>query len=228
LLSKIFRVVNKDTNEKKVCKKLTKSKIFNFPKFKEEIRVLSQIDHPNVIKLHEIYEDPSDIYLMMEECTGDSLFERISENSSSKKVISEKTIALLFKQIVDALNHCHIQGIYHKDLKPENIIFVNKDEKSPLKIIDFGLGMNSSKGNSVMIKKIHSPHYAAPEVLEGEYDCKCDIWSAGVILYNLVSGMQPFDGKNEAEIFTSIKSKKVYFPCECKENLSNKKNCLLI
>lgn len=152
----------------------------------------------------------------MEECIGGSLFERIFSKISNRKEISEKSIALIFKQLMDALNHCHSQGICHRDLKPENILLLNKSENSPLKLIDFGLGVISQNDNIRFIQKVGSPHYVAPEVLSGEYDFKCDIWSAGVILYNLFSGTQPFDGKNETEIFSAIKSKKVYFPSESK------------
>lgn len=157
----------------------------------------------------------------MEECTGGSLFNRIFSKLSGKKQISEKNIALIFKQIMDALNHCHSQGICHRDLKPENILFLNKSENSPLKLIDFGLGAINLNDNVKFIQKVGSPHYVAPEVLNGEYDFKCDVWSAGVILYNLFSGTQPFNGKNENEIYAAINAKKVYFASECKFYIQN-------
>ncbi len=196
------------------CKKLSKSRISNLKQFNEEVKILKKIDHPNVIRLHEVYEDKNDIYLIMEECNGGSLFERIFNNYSLRKFISEKNIARIFKQIIDALNYCHLQGICHRDIKPENIIFLNKDDNSPIKLIDFGLGKISDDNLKRMISKVGSPQYTSPEVLDGEYDFKCDIWSAGVILYNLFSGMQPFNGKNETEIYAAIKSKNVYFPSE--------------
>lgn len=155
----------------------------------------------------------------MEECTGGSLFDRIFNNISNKNTISEKSIFRIFKQLMDALNHCHSQGICHRDLKPENIIFLNKEENSPIKIIDFGLGIIFQSNNLIFSKKVGSPQYVAPEVLDGEYDYKCDIWSAGVILYNLFSGTQPFEGKNEEEIFNLIKSKKICFPNKSKNIL---------
>jgi len=207
-----------ETKEYKACKKLSKRKISNNDKFKEEINILKSIDHPNIIKLHEVFEDKNDYYLIMEECLGGSLFDRIFTKLSGKKQISEKNIALIFKQIIDALNHCHSQGICHRDLKPENILFLNKSDNSPLKLIDFGLGVSNLNENVKLIQKVGSPHYVAPEVLNGEYDFKCDIWSAGVILYNLFSGTHPFNGKNEKEIFASIQAKKVYFPSESKFN----------
>ena len=216
-------MVNLETKESKACKKLSKRKITNKDKFKEEINILKKIDHPNIIKLHEVFEDKFDYYLIMEECTGGSLFNRIFSNLSSKKQISEKNIALIFKQIIDALNHCHAEGICHRDLKPENILFLNKSDDSPLKLIDFGLGVMKQNENTKFIQKVGSPHYVAPEVLNGEYDFKCDVWSAGVILYNLFSGTQPFDGKSENEIYTLINNKKVYFPLSCKLNFNQMK-----
>jgi len=152
----------------------------------------------------------------MEECSGGSLFDRIFGKSSGKKKITEKNIAVIFKQIMDALNHCHSQGICHRDLKPENILFLNKSDNSPLKLIDFGLGVINQNENIKLFQKVGSPHYVAPEVLDGEYDFKCDIWSAGVILYNFFSGTQPFEGKNQKEIYAAIKTKKVNFPSDSK------------
>jgi len=216
--------MNLETKETKACKKLSKRKICNKDKFKEEIDILKQIDHPNIIKLHEVFEDKNDYYLIMEECSGGSLFDRVFSKLSSKKQISEKNIALIFKQIMDALNHCHAQGICHRDLKPENILFLNDSDTSPLKLIDFGLGVLNQNEDAKFAEKVGTPHYVAPEVLNGEYDLKCDIWSAGVILYNLISGTQPFDGKNEKEIYTAINTKKVYFPSDCKINFISNNN----
>lgn len=213
---RIYRVLNIQTKEHKALKKLSKSKISNIEKYKEEINILKKMDHPNIIKLHEVYEDKRSLYLITEECTGGTLFERIFNTTCrNKKTLSEKKIATLFKQLIEALFYCHALGICHRDIKPENLLFLNKDDNSPLKLIDFGLGVLINKEAKLHFKA-GSPHYVAPEVLEGEYDEKCDIWSAGVILYNLASGLQPFDGKTEAEIYEKIKQGNVCFPPERK------------
>ena len=100
-------------------------------RFKQEIVILQTLDHPNVLKLYEYFEDSKNVYLITELCRGGELFDRIIEN----EFFSEKVAAKIFKQILQPLNYCHSQGIAHRDLKPENLL-VNED--NVLKICDFG------------------------------------------------------------------------------------------
>ena len=100
---------------------------------------------------------------------------------------------------MQAINYCHTNGIVHRDLKPENFLLLTKHDESPLKVIDFGLSTTfDSKVN--MKTKAGTPYYISPEVLEGKYDASCDIWSSGVILYILLSGVPPFYGDTDPEI----------------------------
>jgi calcium-dependent protein kinase len=92
----------------------------------------------------------------------------------------------------------------HRDLKPENLLFLSNKPKSALKVIDFGTSRSFVKKER-MKKRLGTPYYIAPEVLEGDYDEKCDVWSCGVILYIMLSGSPPFYGNNNDEIFNSIK-----------------------
>lgn len=110
-----------------------------------------------------------------------------------------------------ALNYCHSNGICHRDLKPENFLFLTKADDSPLKVIDFGLSTlfdethMKNEGQKVSMKtKAGTPYYISPEVLKGSYDESCDIWSAGVILYILLSGVPPFYGDSDAEILEAV------------------------
>lgn len=96
---------------------------------------MQKLDHPNVLKLFEYFDEEKDIYLVTERCKGGELFDRIVEN----EFFSEYEAAKIFKQILQSLNYCHNQGIAHRDLKPENFLFETKDKESDLKIIDFGL-----------------------------------------------------------------------------------------
>ena len=100
---------------------------------------MSKTDHPSIIKLYEIYEDTRNIYLVMEECTGGELFDRIISRVESGIRYTEKQATKIFQQMISAICYCHSQGICHRDLKPENILFLTKDEDSPIKVIDFGL-----------------------------------------------------------------------------------------
>jgi len=111
------------------------------------------------------------------------------------------------KQLFQAINHCHAQNIVHRDIKPDNIMITNDDS---VRLIDFGLSKASKKGKQ--LKTVAgTPYYMSPEVLDGAYSKKADIWSLGVILYTLVSGYLPFQGKNAAEVFRKIQNAEYHF-----------------
>lgn len=142
----------------------------------------------------------------MELCEGGELFDRITD----KGCFSEAEAHEIFLQIMQALNYCHANGICHRDLKPENFLFLTKADDSPLKVIDFGLsilfeGAGPAVKQKVSMKtKAGTPYYISPEVLKGNYDELCDIWSAGVILYILLSGVPPFFGDTDPEILEAV------------------------
>jgi len=148
----------------------------------------------------------------MEECKGGSLEDRIL--SSAGKKLTERKVAEIMESIFQAINHIHAQGFCHGDLKHENILFARKDDDNSLKLIDFGLGKNT-KDPSDKNNFVGSPHYVAPEILNGECNIKSDIWSAGVIMYSLLSGQMPFNGKDREEIYKEIQSGKVFYPPRC-------------
>jgi len=182
---------------------------------------MTKIDHPHVIKLYEIFEDNRYLYLVMEECSGGELFDRIIERINAQKMFTEKEAALMFKQMMSAICYCHAAGICHRDLKPENLLFLGKESDSPLKVIDFGLSRIFQKDDHKMSTKVGTAYYVSPEVLLGNYDEKCDIWSAGVILYILLCGDPPFNGANDNEIYRKIQAKKYSFPSPKWDKVSN-------
>ena len=175
------------------------------------------MDHPNIIRLYEIFEDDRYISLVMELCEGGNLFDRINDLAEKDKSFSEKEAVKIFKQVMSAVSYCHNQGICHRDIKPENILFANKTPESPIKIIDFGLSKIFGeikpimKGGqiekNIMSLKVGTAYYMAPEVLQGDYDNKCDIWSCGVLLYILLCGYPPFDGDCEKDILKAVLKK---------------------
>lgn len=195
----------------RACKKLSKSKISDLNKFTVEINILSKIDHQNIIRLFEIYEDAKYIYLIMEMCTGGELFDRIINHINKNQMFTEREAASIFKQLMSAICYCHSQNICHRDLKPENLLYLNKNEDSPIKVIDFGLSRLFSQTDHKMKTKVGTAYYVSPEVLSGNYDEKCDIWSAGVILFILLTGDPPFNGANDNEIYKKIQNKKYSF-----------------
>ena len=152
---------------------------------------------------------------------------------------SEQEAAIIFKQIISAINYCHAQGIVHRDLKMENVLFVDREDNLDIKIIDFGLGQYSSyqlvnlmdlisgEKTVIMFESVGTPNYISPEVLKGKYNQKCDIWSAGVILYAMLSGTFPFKGKSDKDIYKSILRKKYEYPDKIWKSISKEAKDLI-
>jgi len=114
------------------------------------------------------------------------------------------------RRLFGALNHMHSQGVVHRDIKPENIMLTKEDE---LKLIDFGLSKRQ-QGTKKLKTIAGTPYYMAPEVLDGQYDSKCDCWSLGVLLYVFMSGYLPFQGENRNEVFSKIQHGRFHFKHE--------------
>ena len=210
---KVFQVKNKSTNKLYACKKLSKLNIKNLKKLQNEIEVLMKMDHPNIVKLYEVFESQNSLYLIMEECCGGELFDRILHRINTNNMYTEREACLLMKQIIGAIEYCHNNGIAHRDLKPENLLYLKEgsEEDNPLKIADFGLSQSINL-KKMLTSKVGTSYYVPPEILAGNYTEKCDIWSAGIILYILLSGEPPFNGPNDETIFARIKTYKYEFP----------------
>ena len=206
----VFRCQNKINGNVYACKKMSKKKIKNKDQFKTEINLLRATDHPNIIKLYEIYEDNKYIYLIMEECSGGEFFDSLAKRAKEKKMYTEKECAKIFKQILEAVNYLHAHGVCHRDLKPENILFSNVADDSCLKLIDFGLS-KVIDGDKNLKGAVGTTFYMAPEVITGNYNEKCDIWALGVILYIMLCGKPPFYSQNEEELKKNICSMKYTF-----------------
>lgn len=125
---------------------------------------------------------------------------------------SEADAAKIITQILSAIKHLHDKNIAHRDLKPENVIFVSKESEINIKLIDFGLSKLLGLDGKHMMTKLGTPYYVSPEVLEGSYDKRCDLWAVGVMTYILLSGTPPFNGRNEVEVFNKIRCCDYEFP----------------
>jgi calcium-dependent protein kinase len=218
--SRCLLVKNKITNQNFACKELIKKSISNYEGLMREVNLMIKLDHPNIIKLYEYYEDEKNIYLIMELCTGGELFDKIIKNTENGKPFTEKQVAHIFKQMMSAVNYCHKNGIVHRDLKPENLLYFDQSEDSPIKVIDFGMSQRFDH-EKFMTEKVGTAYYVSPEVIKGKYDEKCDIWSAGVILYILISGYPCFNGEDDKEIISSILRGKVQFYSPEWDNISD-------
>eukprot|EP00567_Pseudictyota_dubia_P008196 CAMPEP_0197434504 /NCGR_PEP_ID=MMETSP1175-20131217/2217_1 /TAXON_ID=1003142 /ORGANISM="Triceratium dubium, Strain CCMP147" /LENGTH=1169 /DNA_ID=CAMNT_0042963249 /DNA_START=58 /DNA_END=3567 /DNA_ORIENTATION=- len=158
---------------------------------REEIYVMCQLDHPNIVRLEEVYESLSEIYLVQELCLGGELFDRLDEQPDYH--YTEAQCARLVKQMLNSVRYIHSKGIIHRDLKLENFLFSSTDPDSELKMIDFGLSKHFKFGE-VQHEAVGTPYTVAPEVIRGCYDERCDVWAIGVITFLLLSGDPPFGG----------------------------------
>ncbi|RYR58804.1 hypothetical protein Ahy_A05g024677 isoform C [Arachis hypogaea] len=198
-----YLVTHKTTREQFACKSIATRKLVNrddIEDIRREVQIMHHLTgHRNIVELKAAYEDRHSVNLIMELCAGGELFDRII----AKGHYSERAAANLCRQIVTVVHNCHSMGVMHRDLKPENFLFLSKDENSPLKATDFGLSVFFKPGD-VFKDLVGSAYYVAPEVLRRSYGPEADIWSAGIILYILLSGVPPFWAENEQGIFDAI------------------------
>ena len=156
-----------------------------------EVEILSHLDHPNVVKLFEIYDEGDVLYLVMELMEGGELFDRIVEKESYSEMEAAETI----KPIIDSIRYCHENGIIHRDLKPENLLYMTTEQNSIIKISDFGLARFVQ--NELATTACGTPGYVAPEIVGGKgYGKEVDYWSIGIILYIMLCGFPPFYDEN--------------------------------
>eukprot|EP00929_Paragymnodinium_shiwhaense_P096473 TRINITY_DN5805_c0_g2_i1.p1 TRINITY_DN5805_c0_g2~~TRINITY_DN5805_c0_g2_i1.p1 ORF type:complete len:511 (+),score=145.46 TRINITY_DN5805_c0_g2_i1:125-1657(+) len=206
----VSKCTNKATNQVRAVKKLSKrDKTMQIERIRQEIAVLSSMDHPNIIKLYETFEDRNCIYLVMELCTGGELFDRIVDVYH----FNETQAAHVMQHIFRAIFYMHEHKVTHRDLKPENFLFADKQklETSSLKLIDFGLACKYEVGQT-LTTKAGTPYYVAPQVLHGKYDNTADNWSCGVIMYVMLCGYPPFYERDDKQILAKVKSGKYEFP----------------
>ncbi|PPS06133.1 hypothetical protein GOBAR_AA14513 [Gossypium barbadense] len=175
----------------------TKKSILKF-QVQSEIQTMKLLHHPNVVRIYEVIGSKTKIYIIMEYISGGQL----SDKLSYAKKLSEPEGRKVFQQLIDAVDHCHGKGVYHRDLKPENLLL---DSKGNLKVTDFGLSALRKPGD-MLTTACGSPCYVAPELLANKgYDgAAADIWSCGVILFELLAGYLPFDDRNLVVLYKKI------------------------
>lgn len=193
------------TNAKRAVKIFQKDELtseISRNKFEKEIEIMKIMDHPNIVKAFEFFEDKKKFFIVLEHCANGELL----SDAAKQKKYTECDAALIMRQVFSALSYLHNLKLAHRDLKPENMLFDSKSEAACLKIIDFGSASYFS--DKPMKDSVGTLAYASPELLEGAYNEKCDIWAAGVLLYQLVTGIMPFSGDNVKETSTAIKKLK--------------------
>lgn len=217
--AEVKKAVNKETGEEVAVKIVSIKDQDDYDAIKQEIEILGKLEHPNIIRLIEIFEKTGKmnktvkkVYIVMELVTGGELFDKIVH----KKTFHESEARVVIKKVLEVLQFCHSKGVVHRDLKPENILLATPDENAPIKIADFGL----SKIYDPDIQKEQSlktmcgtPGYVAPEILKKRgYSVGVDIWSTGIILYILLCGFPPFYEDNRDKLFRKIMKGDYSFP----------------
>ncbi|CAG9335846.1 CDPK1_8 [Blepharisma stoltei] len=199
--STVVRAVDQEGYEKAI-RIINKSVIDHnsISKFNDALKALQDLDHMNMVKVFAVIEDEFTVNIVTEHCTGKDLFSKIADCNP----FSENQAAVIMYQILSALISTHEAGIIHWGLHPENLVFLDESDEAPLKITEFGI-YQWIKSIPSITENIDVSFYTAPEVIEGKFDSKCDIWSCGAMLYTMLSGEPPFAGNNKEEIFASIK-----------------------
>ncbi|KYR03122.1 putative protein serine/threonine kinase [Tieghemostelium lacteum] len=186
-----FSVVREATHREsgeKVAIKSINTKFIKNKLLLREIEIMKKVgDHPNILKLYEVYETTRHLHLVLELVKGGELFDKIVQRGE----YSEQDASKIVRQIVSAVGHLHASGIAHRDLKPQNLLCSGQDGDD-IRVADFGLS-KIFDGGEYLETCCGSPEYVAPEVLECKpYDKACDLWSVGVITYVLLTGCFPF------------------------------------
>lgn len=193
-------------------KAIDKSKIPDdeIPLLKEEVTIMQKLNHENCVRLLEFFDEENYFYLVLELVRGGEVFDQIV----AKNYYNEKEAAHAVRQVARALAYLEEQGIVHRDVKPENLIYESNDTDANIKLTDFGLAKDISKFNTdkPLSDPCGTPGYVAPEILSGvKYGCKVDTWALGVILYIMLCGYPPFYSEDQQELFRAIKDGKYAF-----------------
>lgn len=197
----VYLAIHKSSKSKRAIKMIAINSTDNtsISDILREVGILRKMDSPHIIKIYEVFQSQSHLSIVTEYCKGGELYSRIIESGS----FTENLAAKYIHQIASSICYLHSNRIVHRDIKPENLLFESTDPDSKLKLIDFGTCKHIKKDDR-LVDRIGSAYYVAPEVITGNYDEKCDVWSMGVILFMMLSGIPPFGGSNNGEIISAI------------------------
>ncbi|KAJ3679218.1 hypothetical protein LUZ60_017229 [Juncus effusus] len=207
--AKVKLALNVETREnvaiKIIDKNMVRKKNLN-DQVMREISAMKVLHHPNIIRIYEVIATKTKIYLVMEYASGGQL----SDKLNYMKKLDERDARKYFQQLIDAVDYCHCRQVYHRDIKPENLLL---DNRGNLKLSDFGLSALQMPGD-LLSTSCGSPSYVAPEVIvHKNYDgATADIWSCGVILFEMLAGFLPFDDRSLMNLYRKISRAQYAFP----------------
>eukprot|EP01068_Selenidium_serpulae_P014777 Selendium_serpulae@DN6141_c0_g1_i1.p1 len=168
--------------------------------FMNEVEMLKQLEHENVVHFLEFFEDKHFLYAVMEKCDGGELFTKIVKN----RKFTEADAAALARQMLSAIHYVHSLQIVHRDIKAENFLFKQKEDPSPLLLIDFGMATRLADSDKILTQLCGSPHYVAPELIRRQYRFQVDMWALGVMIYLMLFGKYPFESQDHKTIVQQI------------------------
>lgn len=187
------------TGEQRAVKVISKARFtkysdikYHFEQLRSEIEVMKKMNHPNIIRLFEVFESPSELFLVMECASGGELFDRIKDAGA----FSEKDASQVLRMMCEGIKYMHDMKIAHCDLKPDNFLFASEAKDAQLKIIDFGMSKFVQRRKYFKVI-CGTPYYVAPEVINGKYMESCDMWSLGVVMFVMLFGYPPFYADQE-------------------------------
>ncbi|KEH23261.1 putative protein kinase CAMK-CAMKL-CHK1 family [Medicago truncatula] len=223
--AKVYHATNIETGKSVAVKVISKKKLINNGEFaaniEREISILRRLHHPNIIDLFEVLASKSKIYFVVEFAEAGELFEEVAK----KEKLTEDHARRYFRQLISAVKHCHSRGVFHRDLKLDNLLL---DENDNLKVTDFGLSAvkNQIRPDGLLHTVCGTPSYVAPEILakKGYEGAKADVWSCGVVLFTVTAGYLPFNDYNVTVLYRKIYRGQFRFPkwmsCDLKNLLS--------
>ncbi|CAD8066130.1 unnamed protein product [Paramecium primaurelia] len=212
--AKVYSATKKENNNQYAIKAFSKSYMSQQSKGIEsllnEIKVMRRLNHPNIVKLHEVHETTNSIYFVLDMIQGGELLQRVRETG----FLPAETMQKLAFNLISALRHMHENNLIHRDLKPENLLLKSTENNYEIVLADFGLA--TSLNEEPLFKRCGTPGFVAPEILEYidglDFYCdKCDVFSAGIILYLLITGNTPFAGIDQKSILKNNKQCEVDF-----------------
>jgi len=216
---RVVEVTEKANEEKFALKIMSVRSKVNRDLYQKEQTILALLDHPNIIKFVECYQDADYFYIVTQLLSGGELFDRIVD---TKYKITEKVASRYVRTMLLATQHCHEKNIVHRDIKPENFVFKTKDPESEMVLIDFGCAKQVER-KTEYTDLVGTPYYLSPESAAGkrykrtgEILMSSDLWAIGIITYVLMTGRPPFSGQSNTEIFNNIIKKPLRFPTKVK------------
>jgi calcium-dependent protein kinase len=213
----VHRVVHLASGQVRVCKSIPKTNS-SLPtsQLEAEIRIIAQLDHPNVIRMHEFFEDNEYFHIIMENCRGGDLLTWIKDSIKASEPIPMEAIRGILRQLLRAVAFMNSKRVIHKDLKPENIMLVATPGTMNLdpvvKVIDFGLSELFSNEQAQSNIVAGTAFYMAPEIFRPPFNHKCDVWACGIIAFFLATGFLPFFGSTVAEVKSNVLYRRLQWP----------------